>query len=230
MAIPAPPIAVFDLDGTLADTAVDLVATLNVILQEEGLAPLPVARARDMIGAGARALIARGFEAAGRELAPARLEGLFDRFMVHYGANIRVETRLFPGARRALERLDAAGYVLAVCTNKVEEHSVKLLDALHVGHLFAFNAGRDTFPYFKPDARHLTMTIARAGGDPNRAVMVGDSNTDIVTARNARIPVIAVPFGYTETPVHQLGPDRVIDHFDDLFESVTSLLRTRAAA
>ncbi|MDF2812807.1 MAG: phosphoglycolate phosphatase [Microvirga sp.] len=229
MAILAPPIAVFDLDGTLADTAGDLVATLNVILGQEGLASLPVEKARDMIGAGARALIERGFETVGRDLSPDHLERLFERFMVHYGANICVRTKLFPGVLGALDRLEQAGFVLAICTNKVETHSVKLLAELGIGHRFAFNAGRDTFPYFKPDPRHLTMTIARAGGDPNRAVMVGDSNTDIVAARNARIPVIAVPFGYTETPVRQLGADRVIDHFDELFDAVARLTCKAAA-
>src|SRR5690606_31870697 len=142
------------------------------------------------------------------------LDDLFGRFMVHYGANICVETKLFPGVEKALKRLSEAGYVLAICTNKVEEHSVKLVAELGIGKHFAFNAGRDTFPFFKPDARHITHTIARAGGDLERAVMVGDSNTDIMAARNARIPVIAVPFGYTETPVAQLGPDCVIGHFD----------------
>ena len=142
-----------------------------------------------MIGAGARALIQRGFEAAGKELTPDHLDELFRQFMVHYGENICVETRLFPGVAAALDRLEEAGFILAVCTNKVEEHSVKLLDALGVGHRFAANCGRDTFPYFKPDPRHLTLTIERAGGYPRRAVMVGDSRTDIVTAQNAGIPV-----------------------------------------
>lgn len=221
----APPIAVFDLDGTLADTAGDLVGTLNVILDQEGLAPLPVEQARDMIGAGARALIERGFEAAGKELVPGHLDNLYNQFMVHYGANIRVRTELFPGVSEALDRLEAAGFLLAVCTNKVEEHSVKLLDALGIGHRFAANCGRDTFPYFKPDPRHLTLTIERAGGDPSRAVMVGDSRTDIVTAQNAGIPVVAVPFGYTDVPVESLKPDIVIDHFDELYGAVERLLK-----
>lgn len=225
----APPVAVFDLDGTLADTAGDLVGTLNVILEQEGLSPLPVEKARDMIGAGARALIERGFEAAGKELAPAYLDKLFGQFMVHYGENIRVRTELYPGVAAALDRLEAAGFILAVCTNKVEEHSVKLLHELGVGHRFAANCGRDTFPYFKPDPRHLTLTIERAGGHPARAVMVGDSRTDIVTAQNARIPVIAVPFGYTEVPVQELGPDLVIDHFDDLFAAVETVMNPVAA-
>jgi len=225
----APPIAVFDLDGTLADTAGDLVGTLNVILAQEGLSPLPVAKARDMIGAGARALIERGFEAAGKELAPAHLDELYRQFMVHYGENICVRTELFPGVAAALDRLEAAGFILAVCTNKVEEHSVKLLDELGIGHRFAANCGRDTFPYFKPDPRHLTLTIERAGGDPSRAIMVGDSRTDIVTAQNAGIPVVAVPFGYTDVPVKDLDPDLVIDHFDDLFAAVETLMKPLAA-
>lgn len=220
-----PPIAVFDLDGTLADTAGDLVGTLNVILAQEGLAPLPLAQARDMIGAGARALIERGFEAAGKELAPDHLDTLFKRFMVHYVENICVKTELFPGVVEALDRLEEAGFILAVCTNKFEEQSVKLLDKLGIGHRFAVNCGRDTFPYFKPDPRHLTLTIESAGGDPSRAVMVGDSRTDIVTAQNAGIPVVAVTFGYTEVPVQALNPDVVIDHFDDLFSAVTRLMK-----
>jgi phosphoglycolate phosphatase len=229
MAIHTPPIAVFDLDGTLADTAGDLVATLNVILEREGMQPLPAEKASDMIGAGARALISRGFEAAGKELLPAHLETLFHQFMAQYGENICVQTRLYPGVTAALDRLEAAGFLLAVCTNKVEEHSVRLLDALGVGHRFAANCGRDTFPFFKPDPRHLTLTIRRAGGNPAQAVMVGDSRTDVVTAQNAGVPVIAVPFGYTDVPVRSLGPDRVIDHFDELFDAVASIMKPVSA-
>ncbi|MFC4174623.1 HAD family hydrolase [Microvirga sp. GCM10011540] len=229
MPIHTPPIAVFDLDGTLADTAGDLVGTLNVILEREDLAPLPVEQARDMIGAGARALIERGFHAAGKELTPDHLDGLYQQFMIHYGEYICVKTQLFPGVLGALDRLEEAGFILAVCTNKVEEHSVKLLDELGIGHRFAANCGRDTFPYFKPDPRHLTLTIERAGGHPGRAVMVGDSRTDIVTAQNARIPVIAVPFGYTEVPVQELGPDLVIEHFDELFAAVHNVMKPIAA-
>ncbi|MET0742667.1 MAG: HAD family hydrolase [Microvirga sp.] len=229
MAAHLPPIVVFDLDGTLADTAGDLVGTLNVILRREGLSPLPLDRARDMIGAGARALIERGFEASGKDLAPARLEELYRFFLIHYGQNICVETRLFPGVARALEILSGSGYRLAVCTNKVEEHSVKVLDALGVGHLFAANCGRDSFPYFKPDPRHLTLTIEKAGGDPRRAVMVGDSRTDIVTAQAAGIPVVAVTFGYTDVPVRQLGPDRIVEHFDALPAAIRDVMTAAAA-
>ncbi|MDJ1159827.1 phosphoglycolate phosphatase [Chelatococcus sp. SYSU_G07232] len=218
------PIAVFDLDGTLADTAPDLIGTLNIILAREGLPALPLAQARDLIGAGARALIERGLAVNGRTIAPDHLDALYADFLAIYADRIAEETRLFPGVTAALARLTAAGWQLAVCTNKVASHSVQLLAALGIADRFAAICGRDSFPYCKPDPRHLTATIAQAGGDPARAVMIGDSRTDIDTARAAGIPVIAVPFGYTDTAVTALGPDRVIEHFDELWEAASALL------
>lgn len=220
----APPIAVFDLDGTLAETAGDLIGTLNVLLKREGLAELPLSQARGLIGAGAKALIRRGFEAEGRALDPAEHERLFDDFIVHYGEHLADSSHLFDGVVPALDRLEQSGFRLAVCTNKFEGQSVKLLDILGVSDRFAAICGRDTFPQFKPDPRHLTETIARAGGDSMRAVMVGDSRTDIDTAKAAGIPVVAVTFGYTDKPVGELGPDRVIEHFSELHEAVLSLV------
>jgi phosphoglycolate phosphatase len=224
------PIVVFDLDGTLAETAADLVATLNVVLSEEGLPPLPLHQAREMIGAGARALIERGFAATGREVAPARLDALFRLFMAHYERNICVRSHLYPGVEAALDGLADAGYRLAVCTNKFENQSLAVLQALGVADRFAAICGRDTFLHFKPDPRHLTLTIERAGGDPARAVMVGDSRTDVATAKAARIPVIAVPFGYTDVPVEDLDPDRVIPHFDALEDAVEDLIGRKSCA
>jgi phosphoglycolate phosphatase len=228
MSQPPPPIAVFDLDGTLADTIHDLIATLNVVLGREGLPPLPLDEGREMVGAGARALIERGLASVGREVTPAHLDGLLRHFMVHYGQNLCEDTTLFPGVLNALDRLAEAGFCLAVCTNKYEKHSVELLESLGIAHRFAAICGRDSFPYFKPDPRHLTLTIAKAGGDPGRAVMIGDSVTDIATAKAAAIPAVAVSFGYTDIPVRQLGPDRIIDHFDELFDAVQDVLKTSA--
>jgi phosphoglycolate phosphatase len=218
------PLVVFDLDGTLAETAPDLVATLNVVLAGEDLPPLPLATARDLIGSGARALIERGFAASGRELLPGRLDALFQRFIAHYEANLCHRSHLFEGVEACLDRLDAAGFRLAVCTNKFEGQSVALLRALGVADRFRAICGRDTFRWFKPDPRHLTLTIERAGGDPRQTVMVGDSRTDVATARAAGVPVIAVPFGYTDVPVADLDPDRIVDHFDALDGAVEALL------
>jgi phosphoglycolate phosphatase len=221
---PAPPIAVFDLDGTLADTAPDLIATLNVILDGEGVPRLPVLQARELIGVGGRALIDRGLATAGREVTPARLEALYRKFLVHYGENLCVESTLFPGVEAALDDLETAGFRLAVCTNKIEEHSVRLLRALGIAERFAAICGRDSFPYCKPDPRHLTLTIEKASGDPARAVMIGDSRTDVATAKAAGVPVVAVRFGYTEIPVDELGADLVIDHYDELFGAVRACI------
>lgn len=220
------PTLVFDLDGTLADTAVDLIGTLNVLMERMGAPPVAVDRARDVVGAGARAMIKRGLSLGGKTASETEIETLFQDFLVHYAENIAVKTSLYPGARAALDRLAMAGYRLAVCTNKPEEHSVRLLAALGVADLFGSICGRDTFEFAKPDPRHLTMTVARAGGDPAHAIMIGDSRTDVDTARAAGLPVIAVSFGYTDTPVAQLSPDRVVDHFDELEDAVAAFRRT----
>jgi phosphoglycolate phosphatase len=183
---PAPTV-VFDLDGTLADTAADLIATLNVVLAREGVGPLAEEQARPLAGAGAKALIECGFAAAGRDLKPDRLEELYRFFLAWYADHICVETRLYPGVKRALLRLDEAGFRLAVCTNKFEAHAVAVLRQLRVAHRFAAICGRDTFRYIKPDPRHVTLSVERAGGRPESAVMVGDSRTDVAAAQSAGI-------------------------------------------
>jgi phosphoglycolate phosphatase len=224
------PILVFDLDGTLADTAGDLLSTLGVLLRRDGLAPLPASAARALVGAGARALIQRGYEASGAPLAPERIEALFHEFLALYRERIAVETRLFPGAAAALGRFSEAGWRLAVCTNKPEALSVLLLERLGVADRFAAICGRDTFTVHKPDPLALTLTIERANGDPGRAVMIGDSLTDVDTAKRAGIPVVGVDFGYTEAPIASFSPDAVISHFDELWEAVATLGAQSAAA
>jgi phosphoglycolate phosphatase len=218
------PTIVYDLDGTLADTAEDLVATLNHLLGREGLAPLPVESAGSLLGAGARALIMRGFAAAGRPLNPQELEALFADYLTYYSAHIAVHTRLYPGVDKALATFAHAGWRQAVCTNKIEGLAKLLITKLGIADRFAFICGQDTFEVAKPDAKPLLGTIAASGGSRNRAIMVGDSETDIKTARAAGVPVVAVDFGYADTPVRELGPDRVISHFDELVEACNALL------
>jgi len=214
---------VLDLDGTLAETAPDLIGALNVVLAAEGIAPVPVEAARSLLGAGGRALIQRGFARAGRDLDAAKLDALFADFLGYYNAHIADASFLFPGCAQSLERFLSAGWRLAVCTNKMEHSSHLLLGKLGIADRFAFICGQDTFGVAKPDPRPLLETVRKAGGDIAGAVMVGDSVTDIKTARAAGAPVVAVDFGYTDVPVAELGPDRVISHFDALFDAVHGL-------
>jgi phosphoglycolate phosphatase len=214
----------FDLDGTLVDTAPDLVGTLNLLLQEEGLAPLPLDEARPFIGRGAKWLIERGFQAANAALAPERVPALFDRFIAHYLAHIADESRPFPGVVEALSELKAAGARLAICTNKRTDLSVALLDALDLSRLFAAVIGADAAPASKPDPRHLETAVTAAGGVLDRALLVGDAATDAGAARAAGTPLVLVSFGYTEIPAKDLAPDILIDHFDQLPDACVRLL------
>jgi phosphoglycolate phosphatase len=218
------PILVFDLDGTLVETATDLVATLNVVLEQEGLAPIRYEDARAMVGHGARALIERGLAANNVTRDTATIDRLFDTYIAYYAAHIADTSRPFEGVEAALDHFAAEGWLLAVCTNKLEGLSNLLLDELGLSSRFAAICGADTFAARKPDPLALTETIRRAGGDPRHAIMIGDSITDIDTAKAAGIPVIAVDFGYTTIPVTELGPDVVISHFDELADAVTGLM------
>ena len=215
---------VFDLDGTLVDTAPDLIDTLNVVFAREGLPPLAYETARNLIGGGAKAMIAHGIEAEGRVVAPAKLERMFADFIVHYTAHVADLSQPFPGLIGALDALAARGCQFAVCTNKLEHLSILLLEKLKLADRFAAIVGQDTFNIQKPDPEILRRTIAAAGGNPQRAVMIGDSATDIRTARAASIPVIAVDFGYSERPVAEFGPDRIISHFAQLPAAVAAFI------
>jgi phosphoglycolate phosphatase len=224
----APTIA-FDLDGTLVDTAPDLISALNFVLDREGMPPVPLDAARNMIGAGARKLIERGLELEGRAASVSDIDRLTADFIDHYAAHIAEASRPFEGLERALDDLAARGCRFAVCTNKLEWLSRRLLDELGLSPRFAAICGADTFGVSKPDPAILRQTIARAGGSLSSSIMVGDAGTDVGVARRAGIPVIGVTFGYTDIPIAELKPDRVIAHMRDLPVAVDELLwRPRA--
>lgn len=214
----------FDLDGTLVDTAPDLIGTLNVLLAQEGLPPLPLGEARPFIGRGARWMIERGFQAAGATLEEARAPELFDRFIARYLEHIADESRPFPGVEAALDELRGRGARLVVCTNKRTDLSLSLLNALDLARRFDAVVGADATPACKPDPRHLTAAVAAAGGAMERAILVGDAGTDAGAARAAGAPLVLVSFGYTEVPVRDLEPDLLIDHFDQLPDGCARLL------
>jgi phosphoglycolate phosphatase len=214
----------FDLDGTLVDTAPDLVGSLNVILAEESLPSLPFDEVRRMVGRGARALLERGFAAAGSPLDAERAPPLVQRFIAHYLSRIAQESAPFPGVVEVLTDLKTAGVKLVVCTNKLTNLSDALLEAVHLLPFFDAVVGADSAPAAKPDGRHVAAAIAAVGGEISRAVMVGDSINDALGARNAGVPSVLVSFGYTEAPVDTLGGDRVIHSFLDVPEACAALL------
>ena len=222
----SPRIVVFDLDGTLVDTAPDLVNALNFVLDRDGVQPLPLASARNLIGAGARKLIERGLEVEGRSVTVGELDRMMRDFIDYYAEHIADESRPFEGLEAALDDLEGRGYRLAVCTNKLEWLSKLLIDRLGLTRRFAAICGADTFGVAKPDPAILHQTIARAGGQSSASVMVGDSGTDIGAARRAGISVVGVSFGYTDVPIADLKPDRLIGHMRELPEAVESLLKS----
>lgn len=218
------PLVVFDLDGTLVDTAPDLIAALNVVLATEGIPELPLATARNLIGGGARKLIERGLEAEGRDCTVAEIDRMTRDFIAYYADHIADLSRPFEGLESALDELAAKGAAFAVCTNKLEWLSKLLMDRLDLSRRFRAICGADTFGIAKPDPSFLRQTVARAGGTMAATIMVGDAGTDVGVARRARVPVIGVTFGYTETPIEELHPDRVISQMVELPAAVLELL------
>lgn len=210
---------VFDLDGTLVDTAPDLTNALNHALKVHGYRPVAPELVREAVGRGAPAMI---YEALGIETGT---DAILGDFLVHYEANIAAESRPFPGAVPLLERLKARGALLAVCTNKRARLANLLLEALRIDHHFAAIAGRDTFETSKPHPSHLLGAIEASGGDPARAVMVGDSAVDLQAAQGAGIPSILVSFGYSPPPPEGPHPTATIDRFDALEAQAEILLK-----
>ncbi len=217
---------VFDLDGTLVDTAPDLAAAANYVFGLIGLAPVSPAALHPMIGRGSRAMIEEGLRLHGIAKTPDEVSRLHELFFPYYADNIAVLSRPFEGIPALLDALLGAGAQLAVCTNKLEGLSRALLRQLALHERFSAIAGRDTFDVFKPAPGHLTRTIAMAGGRPERAVMVGDSEVDIATAAAAGVPSIGVTFGYTSVPVRDLKPTAVIDRYSEFLGALETVLET----
>ena len=216
---------VFDLDGTLIDTAPDIIRATNHALGLAGIGPTPEAELRPMISAGSRAMLAHVLAKHGRQPRPVEIDALFEQLLASYTANIAVDSRPFPALPETLTRLAERGATLAVCTNKREAPS--LLGQLGLLDRFQALAGVDTYAWCKPDPRHLLEVIRAAGGDAARAIMVGDSDTDVATAQAAGVPVVAVTFGYPDPrrPIASLGADAVIDHYDELEAAIERIRR-----
>jgi phosphoglycolate phosphatase len=219
----------FDLDGTIIDTAPDLIHAANHTLSLKDLPPVGAEIIRPAVSYGARAMIRAAMESHGREASDDELTRMTEQFTAYYSENILVDSRPFPGLIEAIEGLRSEGAVLAVCTNKREVLAKKLLALLNIDNAFRAIAGRDTFAKSKPDPTHVLETIRLAGGDPARAVMIGDSSADSLAAQAAGVPFIGVTFGYGESPIQILKPDAVIETFADLLPAIRGLLGSAAA-
>ena len=215
---------IFDLDGTLAHTAPDLLATLNRVTAPHNIAPMNISHIGQIIGQGAKAMIAKAFEIENTPL-PAELHAiLFEAFLADYFENLANETHLFDGVLDAMDALESQGFEFAICTNKKHSMAVPLLEQLDVSHRFKAITGGDSFDFKKPDARHLIETAKLAGHEIAHSIMIGDSETDINAAKNASIPSVAVTFGYTTIPAEELGADHVIDTFAKLPDAIRLIL------
>lgn len=212
---------VFDLDGTLIDTAPDLCGALNWVLERAGRPPVPVEDVRHMVGEGARRLIERGLSASGPSPSPIELEGHVVHFLDHYRRNLSAQSAPFPGVEETLDALADLGARVAICTNKPEDLAVQLIDDLGLGHRFPVILGGDSLPVRKPDPGHIIGTVERMGAELSDVVFVGDSHVDVAAARGAGVPVIAVSFGYSLVDASELGADTVIHAFPDLLDALT---------
>ena len=208
--------AIFDLDGTLAHTAPDLVGAANDLMAAEGLPPIDVSIAEKTAGFGAKALIRAAFDNAKESYDEARVDALFHPFLDRYAERIADESRLYDGAEMVLDDLARDGWLLGICTNKPEGLAIELMTRLGALERFGALLGADTLPVRKPDPTHLFETISRIGGDPATSVMIGDTDTDLKTARNAEIPCILTSFGYSHIPVARLKPDAIVDRFEQI--------------
>ncbi len=215
---------VFDLDGTLVDTAPDLIGALNHVLISAALEPVSMDEVGTLIGHGAKAMILKGMELQNFVPSEPEMAAYFDLFLGYYREHIADQSRPFDGCEAALDVLSAAGAKLAVCTNKTQALSERLLDALSLSHRFGAIIGADAVPSKKPDGDHIVRTVEAVGGTLDRAVMIGDSRTDERAARNAGLPFIWVPFGYEVETREALRPDAVLVHYSELFTLLNSTL------
>ena len=218
-----PSAVLFDLDGTIADTALDLAATLNHLLTTSGRNEIHHDRVRNMVGEGARALIIKGFEYNNEELTDQEVEVLHDEYINYYRSHIADKTVLFPNVFITLETLARQNIPLAICTNKSMELTHLLLKQLKIFDFFTAVTCGDSFAYKKPDPRHLITTCKLMKADPKQAVMVGDSINDIEAAKRANMLSVGVSFGYTLTPINELSPNIIINHFNEFFDALNKV-------
>ncbi|HSM96797.1 MAG TPA: HAD-IA family hydrolase [Rhizomicrobium sp.] len=227
MALPSLPALIFDLDGTLVDTAPDLLGAMNAVLVAQNRPMVDPETLRHMVGFGAASLIRQAMAATGDPVSDDALPRLVEDFVVHYGAHIADASAPFPGVVDTLSALKAQNVPMGVLTNKPHDLALPLLEALGMSRFFGAIHGAGRFSYVKPDPRVFHHVVEELTGSPGeRALMVGDSTTDAKTARAAQVPVILLSYGYTPEPVESLGADAVTGDFRDIPRLARELLRS----
>ncbi|ESQ78277.1 HAD-IA family hydrolase [Asticcacaulis sp. YBE204] len=215
----------FDLDGTLVETAPDIIGTLNEILADYKVPEFAYSDARKLVGRGARSLIQRGFAAANVPLDTAAEDPMVARFLDIYRHRIDRESTAFERLEDTLDALSAAGATLTVCTNKPTDLSVLLLTKLGLIGRFGSVRGADSVPDKKPHAGHLQACIDDVGLTMAKTILIGDSETDYLTAQNAGVPCVLVSFGYCDTPLEEMSPAALIHHFDELPTAIAGIVK-----
>lgn len=209
---------IFDLDGTLVNTAPDLLRATNHVLSKSGRAAISLDQMLDTVSFGARQMIKRGFEVTGNPADDAAMDDYFALFIEYYLANIAVDSKPFDGCIDFLAKCQDRGMKMGVCTNKYKAPSVKLLTELDMIKYFGAVVGPDTINKAKPDPAPYLETVNRIGGNLKSSIMIGDSKTDILTAKAAGVPVVAFTFGYSDEPIEGLGADFVLGHYDEMWK------------
>ena len=214
---------IFDLDGTLIDSAPDLATALNALLAELDCPPLALEQVRRLVGDGAPTLVARALQTAGARFEPETYESLLERYRALYLAHATEKTRVYPQVPETLQGLREAGYRTVVCTNKIQDSTLLVLEAFDLARYFDGVAGGDVVPARKPDPAHLLAGLKLIGGAPEQAVMIGDGINDVTAAKAAGIPVLVLPSGYGELGAAELGGDRLLAKFAEIPAALESL-------
>jgi len=221
---------IFDLDGTLIDSAPDVCAAINWALAGHGRREITLAEAKALIGQGGRVLSERALALTGRPGTPDEIERVYKAFLASYAARPVEHTVVYPGAREAVEVFRAAGVGLAICTNKPKATTMPVLAALGLDRFFDVVSCGDQVPYRKPDGRHVLRVVEELGAKLRTTALIGDSENDIAAARSAGVPSVAVTFGYAHVPHGDLGADAVIDRFEELPDALTMIAVKRKIA
>ena len=214
---------IFDLDGTLVDSAPDLADSLDALLIENGFDAIGLAATRNLIGHGISNLVLKGFGVCGQQLNEIEAVAATQRFQVLYAERLPAKATLYPQVNESLSHLSSLGWRMVVCTNKLETFARPILEGLGIAHYFEIIAGPDTFGVAKPDPRHLLRTLPRDVPESYLSIMVGDSEVDIITAKAAGLPIVAVTYGYAHTPLNTLVPDALVDRFSEVPAAIADI-------